>query len=105
IQLGLSSTTMPEQTLFDTAVNGLRPQLVTIPGVAIPFPYGGKQRVISVDLDIAALLAKGLTPADVVSAVNAQNLILPSGTAKIGPIEYSVALNASPETIEGLNRI
>ncbi|HLN48691.1 MAG TPA: efflux RND transporter permease subunit, partial [Steroidobacteraceae bacterium] len=88
IQLGLSSATMSEQAVFDTAVNFLRPRLVTIPGVAIPWPFGGKQRVISVDLDTAALLAKGLTPNDVISAVNTQNLILPSGTAKIGGIEY-----------------
>ena len=77
IQLGLSSATMSEQAVFDTAVNFLRPRLVTIPGVAIPWPSGGKQRVISVDLDTAALLAKGLTPNDVISAVNTQNLILP----------------------------
>jgi len=105
IQLGLSSPTMPEQALFDTAVNGLRPQLVTIPGVAIPYPYGGKSRLISVDLDTAALLAKGLTPTDIANAINTQNLILPSGTAKIGATEYSVVMNGSPDTIEGLNRI
>ena len=81
IQLALSSPTLPEQTVFDVAVNQLRPQLVTMPGVAIPFPYGGKIRLISVDLDPAALQARGLAPADVVNAVNAQNLILPSGTA------------------------
>ena len=84
IQLGLSSATMSEQAVVDTAVNFLRPRLVTIPGVAIPWPFGGKQRVISVDLDTAALLAKGLTPNNVISAVNSQNLILPSGTVKIG---------------------
>jgi multidrug efflux pump subunit AcrB len=79
IQLGLSSPTMTEQAVFDAAVNFLRPRLVTIPGVAIPYPYGGKQRAISVDLDTNALLAKGLTPNDVVNAVNTQNLVLPSG--------------------------
>src|SRR4029078_78089 len=84
IQLALSSPTLPEQSVFDSAVNQLRPQLVTIPGVAIPFPYGGKNRVISVDLDTQALQARGLSPADVVTAINAQNLILPSGTAKLG---------------------
>ena len=62
----------------------LRPQLITIPGVAVPFPYGGKNRLISVDLDTQALQARGLSPADVVNAINAQNLILPSGTAKFG---------------------
>ena len=105
IQLGLSSATMTEQAVFDAAVNFLRPQLVTIPGVAIPYPYGGKTRVISVDLDTNALLAKGLTPNDVVNAVNTQNLVLPSGTAKIGSIEYVLATNGSPDTIAQLNRI
>jgi multidrug efflux pump subunit AcrB len=105
IQLGLSSPTMTEQAVFDTAVNFLRPRLVTIPGVAIPWPYGGKQRVISVDLDTNALLAKGLTPNDVVNAVNTQNLVLPSGTAKIGATEFVLATNGSPDTIDGLNNI
>lgn len=103
IQLALSSVTMAEQTLFDAAVNVLRPQLVTIPGVAIPFPYGGKIKVISVDLDNRALQARGLSPSDVVNAVNTQNLILPSGTTKIGEAEYAVRLNASPDSIAGLN--
>src|ERR1700733_9562756 len=105
IQLGLSSPTMTEQAVFDAAVNFLRPRLVTIPGVAIPYPYGGKQRVISVDLDTNALLAKGLTPNDVVNAVNTQNLVLPSGTAKIGSTEFVLATNGSPDTIAGLNNI
>jgi multidrug efflux pump subunit AcrB len=103
VQLGLSSPTLPEQSLFDTAVNVLRPQLITIPGVAVPFPYGGKNRLISVDLDTAALQARGLSPADVVNAVNAQNLILPSGTAKFGDTEYTVRMNGSPDAISGLN--
>src|SRR6202045_3440044 len=105
IQLGLSSPSMTEQAVFDAAVNFLRPRLVTIPGVAIPYPYGGKQRVISVDLDTGALLAKGLTPNDVVNAVNTQNLVLPSGTAKIGSTEYVLATNGSPDTIAELNNI
>jgi multidrug efflux pump subunit AcrB len=103
LQLGLSSPTLPEQSLFDTAINVLRPQLITIPGVAIPFPYGGKNRVISVDLDMQALQARGLAPADVVNAVNLQNLILPSGTAKFGETEYTVKMNGSPDAIDGLN--
>ncbi|MDM0083330.1 efflux RND transporter permease subunit [Variovorax sp. J31P179] len=103
IQLALSSPTRPENALFDAAVNQLRPQLITIPGVAVPFPYGGKNRLISVDLDTQALQARGLSPADVVNAVNAQNLILPSGTAKFGATEYSVRLNGSPEVLAGLN--
>src|ERR1700730_13240661 len=84
IQLVLSTPTTSEQSLFDAAVNFLRPRLVTIPGWAVRWPYGGKQRIISVGLDTAALLAKGLTPTDVVNAVNSENLVLPSGTAKIG---------------------
>ena len=103
IQLALSDPTMSEQQLFDTGINFLRPQLVTIPGAAVPWPYGGKSRLISVDLDTAALLSKGLTPADVVSAVSTQNLVLPSGTAKIGSTEFNVAVKGSPDTIEGLN--
>ncbi len=105
VQLALSSPSLPEQTVFDSAFNALRPQLVTIPGVAIPFPFGGKQRVISVDIDSSALLAKGLTPLDVVNAINAQNLILPSGTAKMGPTEFAVTLNGAPQTIDGLNNL
>ncbi|MEM5338299.1 efflux RND transporter permease subunit [Paraburkholderia azotifigens] len=105
IQLGLSSPRLSEQELNDTALNFLRPQLVTIPGAAVPYPYGGKSRLISVDLDTRALLAKGLTPLDVVNAVNAQNLILPTGTAKIGPKEYTVNMNGSPTTVAGLNDI
>jgi multidrug efflux pump subunit AcrB len=103
VQLGLSSATLPEQAMFDAAVNQLRPQLITIPGVAIPYPYGGKQRQIQVDLDQAALQARGLAPADVINAINVQNLILPSGTAKIGPTEYAVKMNGSPDLISGLN--
>jgi multidrug efflux pump subunit AcrB len=105
IQLGLSSPTLSEQDLNDTALNFLRPQLVTIPGAAVPYPYGGKSRLISVDLDTRALLAKGLTPSDVVSAFNAQNLILPTGTAKIGMKEYTINMNGSPGTIAALNDI
>ncbi len=103
VQLGLSSPTLPEQQLFDVAVQTLRPQLITIPGVAVPFPYGGKNRLISVDLDMQALQARGLAPADVVNAVNLQNLILPSGTAKFGSTEYTVRMNGSPEVLAGLN--
>jgi multidrug efflux pump subunit AcrB len=105
IQLGLSSPTLSEQDLNDTALNFLRPQLVTIPGASVPYPYGGKSRLISVDLDTRALLAKGLTPSDVVSAFNAQNLILPTGTAKIGMKEYTINMNGSPATIAALNDI
>ncbi|MYM72100.1 AcrB/AcrD/AcrF family protein [Duganella sp. FT134W] len=105
IQLGLSSSSMTEQAMFDTAVNFLRPQLVTIPGASVPYPYGGKSRLISVDLDTRALAAKGLTPTDVTNAISVQNLTLPSGTAKIGATEFNVSMNGSPDTIAGLNQI
>ena len=105
IQIGVSSKEIPEQDIFDLAVNTLRPQLVTIPGVAIPFPYGGKQRLISVDLDTNAIQAKGMTSADVINSISNQNLVLPSGTAKLSDTEYNIGLNSSPSTIAGLNNI
>jgi multidrug efflux pump subunit AcrB len=105
VQLGLSSSTLPENVLFDLAVQTLRPQLITIPGVAIPFPYGGKNRLISVDIDMPSLQARGMSPADVVNAINVQNLILPSGTAKLGGTEYTVRMNGSPDAIAGLNEL
>jgi multidrug efflux pump subunit AcrB len=105
VQLGLSSATLPEQSVFDAAVNILRPQLVNIPGVAIPYPYGGKSKLVSIDLDTNAMQARGLSPADVVTALNVQNLILPSGTAKFGPTEYTVKLNGSTDTIAALNEL
>ena len=105
VQIGLSSKTLPEQSLFDLGVNFIRTQLVTVQGTAIPWPYGGKQRQIQVDIDTAALQSKHLTPVDVVNAVSAQNLILPSGTAKLGPLEYQVELNAAPKTISELNNL
>ena len=105
LQIGLSSRSLSEQQLNDITLNFLRTQLITVPGAAIPYPYGGKQRVISVDIDTPALQAKHLTPVDVVNAITAQNLILPSGTAKIGPLEYQVELNASPLAVAELNDI
>jgi multidrug efflux pump subunit AcrB len=90
LQLGLTSDTMSEQQLFDFGNNFLRTQLATVQGAAAPFPYGGKQRLISVDLDPEALQSKGLSPTDIVGAIAAQNLILPSGTTKLGPLEYAV---------------
>jgi CzcA family heavy metal efflux pump len=103
IQIGLTSDTLSEQQLFDFANNFIRTQLATIPGAATPFPYGGKQRVVSVDIDSTSLQSKGLSAVDIVNAVNAQNLILPTGTAKLGPLEYTVEMNGSPQTIEELN--
>src|SRR5271165_4764563 len=105
VQLGLSSTTLPEQQLFDLGNNFLRTQLATVPGAATPYPYGGKQRQIQVDLNIPSLQANGLSPNDIVAALNVQNLILPSGSAKLGPLEYQVETSGSPRTIEELNSL
>ncbi|EMN5128089.1 RND transporter [Burkholderia contaminans FFH2055] len=105
IQLGLSSNTLSEQSLADIALNFLRPQLITVPGVQIPFPYGGRTRVVAIDLDPQALQAKGLTPADIVNAVNAQNLVLPTGTAKMGQTEYRIDTNASADTVADISSL
>ena len=103
IQLGLSSKTLPEQQLFDLGQNFLRNYLATVPGAATPYPYGGKIRQIQVDLDLPKLQAYGLDPNDIVNAVNAQNIILPSGTIKMGSLEYNVEMNGTPQTIAELN--
>ncbi|HTS59766.1 MAG TPA: efflux RND transporter permease subunit [Terriglobales bacterium] len=105
LQLALSGKTLSEQQLFDYGVNFIRTRLITVPGVGIPYPYGGKMRQVQVDLNTAALQSKGLSPLDVVNAISAQNLILPSGTSKIGLLEYNVDINGSPETIQELNQI
>src|SRR6266704_1328289 len=101
LQLALSG--LSESELFDSGFYFLRTQLVTVPGASIPFPYGGKQRQVMVDLDQGLLQSKGLAPADVVNALGQQNIVLPSGTAKIGEFEYDVAMNASPRTVAELN--
>jgi CzcA family heavy metal efflux pump len=103
VQIGLTSDTLSEQQLFDFGNNFIRTQLAAVQGAAAPFPYGGKQRVISVDIDSTSLQAKGLSAVDIVNAVNAQNLILPTGTAKLGTLEYNVEMNGSPQTIQELN--
>jgi multidrug efflux pump subunit AcrB len=106
LQLGLSGKGISEQQLNDYGLNFIRPRLVTIEGAAVPYPYGGKQRQVQVDLNTAALQSKGLSALDVVTAIGAQNLILPTGTSKIGSKEYNVDIsNAAPQTIEQLNRI
>src|SRR5580704_6023725 len=105
LQLALSGKGMTESQLFDTAVNFLRPQIITVPGAAIPYPYGGKQRQMMVDLKPNLLQSKGLSPQDVLNALNTQNLVVPSGTAKIGQFEYDVDMNASPTTIQELSDI
>jgi multidrug efflux pump subunit AcrB len=103
LMIGLSG--LSEQQLNDFGLNFVRPQLITVPGVGIPYPYGGKQRTVQIDLDYKALQGYGLTPYDVVNTINVQNLILPSGTEKIGRLEYQVGVNASPPTFPQLNAI
>src|SRR6202011_5417095 len=105
LQLSLSSDNLNEQQLYDYGIYNLRQRLAPIHGLTLPTPAGGKYRQIMVDLDPLKLSAKGLTPLDVVNAVNTQSLTLPSGTAKIGDIQYTVRTNAMPSTIDELNNI
>ncbi|HXM59238.1 MAG TPA: efflux RND transporter permease subunit [Terriglobales bacterium] len=106
LQLALSGPNLSEQQLNDYGLNFIRTQLITVPGASVPYPYGGKQREVQVDLNTAALQSKGLSALDVVNAISLQNLILPTGTSKIGPKEYDVDIpNAAPQTITDLNRI
>ncbi len=105
LQISLSSDTLSEQQLYDYGIYRIRQQLAPIPGITLPTPSGGKYRQIMVDIDPAKLVAKGLTPLDVVNAVNAQNLTLPAGTAKMGDKQYVVRTNATPPSIEDLNDI
>jgi multidrug efflux pump subunit AcrB len=105
LQIGLSSDTLNEQQLYDYGIYRLRQQLAPIHGLTLPTPAGGKYRQIMVDIDPVKLQAQGLTPMDVVNAVNAQNLTLPSGTAKIGETQYTVRTNALPTSIDDLNNI
>ncbi len=103
LQMALSGKGLSEQQLYDLGENFIRTQLANVEGASIPFPYGGKQRQVQVDLNTAALQAEGLSPLDVVNAISAQNLVLPSGTIKIGPLEYDVESNGSPQAIAKLN--
>jgi multidrug efflux pump subunit AcrB len=105
LQISLSSDTLSEQELYDYGIYRIRQQLAPIPGITLPTPAGGKYRQIMVDTDPAKLLAKGLTPLDVVNAVNAQSLTLPAGTAKFGNTQYVVRTNATPPSIDDLNNI
>jgi multidrug efflux pump subunit AcrB len=105
LQLGLSGQGLNEQQLNDLGQNNIRVQLATVEGAYTPFPYGGKQRQVQVDLDLHALEAKGLSPVDVVNAVSAQNLIAPSGTMKIDRFEYAIETNSSPQLIDELNNL
>src|SRR6266496_1927385 len=103
LQYGVAGEKLSERELYDLAQNQVRVGLSTVLGASVPWPYGGKTRLVSVDLDLAALKAKNLSAQDVVNAISAQNLILPSGTAKIGVTEYDVELNTSPKVLEELN--
>ena len=105
LQLALSSKTLTEQELYDLGNSFIRTQLATVQGAAVPLPFGGKVPQVMVDINSKALQAKGLSPLDVVNAVNAQNLILPGGSAKIGKFEYNVNLNGSTQTVEELNNL
>src|SRR6266481_4145723 len=106
LQLALSGQNLSEQELNDYGLNFIRTQLITVPGASVPYPYGGKQRQVQVDLNTTALQSKGLSALDVVNAISVQNLILPTGTSKIGSREYDVSIpNAAPQTIADLNRI
>src|SRR5881275_1692470 len=103
LQLGLQSPTLSEQQLYDYGLNFIRTQLATVQGAQVPLPWGGKARSVMVDLDSDALYAKGLSAFDVSTALGNQNVILPAGTAKIGPIEYNIRTNSSPDILETLN--
>ena len=106
LQLALSGQNLSEQELNDYGLHFIRTQLITVPGASVPYPYGGKQRQVQVDLNTTALQSKGLSALDVVNAITLQNLILPTGTSKIGAKEYDVSIpNAAPQTIVDLNRI
>src|SRR5882724_5455623 len=105
LMLSLGSNSLSEQEITDLGNNFIRTQLVTVPGAAVPVPYGGKSRVVNIDLDADSLYAHGLSPADINNAVLAQNLVRSPGTAKTGPIEYDVAINSSPDVLDELNDI
>jgi multidrug efflux pump subunit AcrB len=103
IQLGLSSSSRPDTALNDLGQNIIRPALAVVHGAQVPYPYGGKPRVIMADLDSSALQARGLTPADVSNALQSQNVILPAGDVKIGNLDYLLAMNNSPNVLESIN--
>jgi len=105
LQYAFSSPKMSEQQLFDVTANQVRVGLSSVRGAMIPWPYGGKTRVVSVDLSLPALKSKNLIAQDVVNAVNAQNIILPSGTTKIGSVEYNVSVDSNPRLIDDLNQL
>ena len=103
LQLGLSGTGLTEQQLYDYGTNFIRTQLATVQGASMPFPYGGKQRQVQVDIDTQKLQAHGLSASDVVNAVGAESIILPAGDVKMGHVDYQVETNSAPDSIEALN--
>jgi multidrug efflux pump subunit AcrB len=105
LQLGVSGKGLDEQQLADYSQNAVRPQLVTVPGAVLPLPYGGKSPQISVNMDQNLMQSKGVSPGDLLNALNAQNVVMPSGTAKVGPLEYDVRTNSAPRTIEELGML
>ncbi|MET0342083.1 MAG: efflux RND transporter permease subunit, partial [Polyangiales bacterium] len=105
LQLALESETLPEQQLFDLGVNFVRAGIATVQGAGVPYPYGGRQRQVMVDLDLARLYAYGLSPRDVIDAVGVQNLTLPTGSIKMGTQDYPVLLNSSTDTVDALNSL
>jgi multidrug efflux pump subunit AcrB len=105
LQLGVSGKGLDEQQLADLSQNAVRPQLVTVPGAVLPLPYGGKSPQISVNMDQNLMQSKGVSPGDLLAALNAQNVVLPSGTAKVGPVEYDVRTNSAPRTIDELGML
>jgi multidrug efflux pump subunit AcrB len=105
LQLGVSGKGLDEQQLADYSQNAVRPQLVTVPGAVLPLPYGGKSPQISVNMDQNLMQSKGVSPGDLLGALNAQNVVMPSGTAKVGPLEYDVRTNSAPRTIEELGML
>src|SRR5690348_8177429 len=104
IQLSLSSKSLPDTKLNDLGQNIIRPDLAVVHGAEVPYPYGGKPRVIMVDLDQGALQSRGLSPSDVALALQRQNVILPSGDVKIGGEDYTLAMNNSPDVIGAINQ-
>src|SRR5260370_28370268 len=104
-QLTASSPTLPEEKIFDYGLNFIRVRLFTIPGLSTPAPFGGKSRQVSIDIDLDALAAKGLSPADVVAALQASNVLVPAGQARVGSTEYNVLLNSSPASVPEFARI
>src|SRR5215831_3771146 len=105
IQMILGSAVLPEQTLYDFGVNFIRTRLFTIPGLSVPAPFGGRQRMIAIEADPARLSAQSLSAADLVTSLQTSNVIVPAGLARIGDREYNVGLNSSPTQVDNFNAL